>query len=94
MQDGHFEWDDVKAKSNLKDHKVDFEFARRAFDDPDAIDNLDDREDHDEDRINRLALIEGYVFFVTYVMRGERFRIISARGANRREQIEYFENRS
>ena len=92
MEDDRFAWDDTKAKRNLKDHRMSFEIARTAFDDPNAIDNLDDREDYDEERINRIASIDGVVVFVTFVLRDERIRIISARGANKREQTEYFEN--
>ncbi len=38
MQDDRFEWDDAKARANLKKHEVSFEVARRVFDDPAVID--------------------------------------------------------
>ena len=45
MRDNRFEWDDRKAASNLRDHKVSFGLARTAFDDLLAIEELDDDPD-------------------------------------------------
>ena len=91
MQDDSFEWDDVKSKANLKKHKVSFEVARGAFDDPVAIVNLDTREDYGEDRMNWTGMVGSGLLTVTYVER-DRIRIISARKANRDEQDEYNDN--
>jgi uncharacterized DUF497 family protein len=49
MQDERFEWSDAKAHGNLKKHDVSFEMARLVFDDPAALDGIDDRTDHTED---------------------------------------------
>jgi uncharacterized DUF497 family protein len=40
-----FEWDGAKAAANLAKHGISFEQARYVFDDPFAIDFVDDRED-------------------------------------------------
>ena len=42
----NFVWRPAKAARNLKEHKVSFEAAKRVFDDPFAIDEIDDREDY------------------------------------------------
>ena len=85
-----FEWDDVKAASNLRDHGVGFPQATDAFRDPFAVEWIDDREAYGEERINLLGMCEGVILHVTYTERGERTRIISARRAERHEQDDYY----
>ena len=86
MRDDRFEWDDEKARTNLADHKVSFESARLVFEDVGAVDELDDREDYGELRSNRTGLAQGRLITVTYTEREDRYRIISARKATKREQ--------
>jgi uncharacterized protein len=62
--------------------------ARLVFDDPMALDDLDEKED--EERFVRVGMANSDLLFVVYALRGVRTRIISARKANRNEQIEYF----
>ena len=50
---------------------------------------LDDRADYDEVRMVALAPIGGILYFVAFVDRGSRRRIISLRRANRREVNHY-----
>jgi uncharacterized DUF497 family protein len=88
MRDDKFEWDDRKAKLNVRDHRVTFEVARLAFDDPDSIDREDP--DPDEERYSRLCRLDDRVFVVVWTRRGKRARIISARLANKHEQEAYF----
>jgi len=88
MQDDRFEWDDAKARANLKKHEVSFEVARRVFDDPAATDELDDSDAHGEDRVIT-GMVAGSLLTVVYTVREERIRIISARKATRREQDRY-----
>jgi len=47
-----FEWDNAKASDNYANHAVSVEAAERAFNDPFAIEWLDDRFDYGEDRYN------------------------------------------
>ena len=95
MQDDTFEWDDAKAASNLRDHAVPFELARLAFDDAFGVDAVDQGQDTTEDRFILLGMVEGRLLFVSYTMRDERTRIISARKAERYELRRYHdENRS
>lgn len=92
MNDGRFQWDDVKAAANLAAHGVTFEAARDVFSDPFALDWLDDSEDYDEDRYATSGMAEGRILFVAYTMRGDAIRIISARGAEPYERKQYHEN--
>lgn len=59
-----FEWDDAKAAANLAKHGVSFEQAREAFDDPFAIDFVDDREDYGEPRLILLGMVESRLLVV------------------------------
>jgi uncharacterized protein len=89
MNDGQFQWDDVKAASNLAYHKVAFEAARSVFRDPLALDWLDESEDYGEDRFCVIGKSDGRLMFVAYTMRGEAIRIISARLAEASERRRY-----
>lgn len=94
MKDDRFEWSHAKARANLSDHKVSFEVARLVFDDPRSLEEIDDRFDCGEDRFNAIGMVKGELLTVTYTQRGDRVRIISARKAARREQINYFRQES
>jgi len=85
-----FEWDDDKAAANWRHHGVSFDQAARAIADPSALENVDDREDYGEDRINLIGMCDGVLLHVTYTERGDRIRIISARQAERHEQDHYY----
>jgi uncharacterized DUF497 family protein len=94
MQDEKFEWDDLKAASNLRDHGVSFDLAREAFSDAFAVEAIDDSQDTTEERFVLLGMVESRLLFVAYTMRGERVRIISARKAEPYERRTYHdENR-
>ncbi len=91
MSNEEFEWDEHKAAANFAKHNVTFEMARGAFSDVFAIEVLDDRERHGEARINLIGMSDGRLLVVTYAMRGEAIRIISARGAEPFERRRYHE---
>lgn len=90
MKDDAFEWDDGKATENYANHGISFELATQVFRDPFAIERLDDREDYGEDRFILVGMAGDFVLFVVYTERKERFRLISARRATKREQDDYF----
>jgi len=90
MPDKAFEWLREKAHANWRDHGVTFDQAAKAVSDHFAIEAIDDREDHGEERMNLIGMCEGVILHVTYTVRGERVRIISARRAERHEQNNYF----
>jgi uncharacterized protein len=86
-----FERDKSKAKANFRRHGVSFDFAKTAFSDPFAIERLDDREEHGEERFVIIGVAEKALLFVAYTEREERIRIISARRATQNEQDDYFQ---
>ena len=90
MNDDDFEWDARKGAINLSRHKISFEVARYVFDDPAAIEELDDREHYGEDRFNITGVVGGRVLVITYTIRS-RIRLISARMATSHEQRRYHE---
>jgi uncharacterized protein len=84
-----FEWDEDNRQAHLVKHGVDFLDVTPMFDGP-TVENVDDRFNYGETRINALGEIEGRVFVATYTWRGANRRIISARKANAREQKAYY----
>ena len=86
-----FEWDNNKAASNIRDHEgVTFAQAAAAFNDPFAVEWLDERQDYGEERSVLLGMTGGQLLYVAYSERGDNIRIISARRATRHEQDIYF----
>jgi uncharacterized protein len=94
MQDEDFEWDDAKASTNLRRHKISFREARRVFDDMFVVIDQDTSGDYGEDRFLATGIVEGLLIVVVYTERGERIRIISARKANSHEQREYYRSQT
>ncbi len=86
-----FEWDNRKAKSNLKKHGVSFEEASTVFDDDFAKMFFDEIHSDDETR----EIIVGYslnnrMLLVCFTESGhERVRIITAREPTRLERKDY-----
>jgi uncharacterized protein len=91
MRDDEFEWDDAKAAANLRKHAVGFAMARAVFRDPFAVERLDDRHQYGEERFVIIGVADGRLLTVAYTVRGDRLRIISARGAEPDEQRQYHE---
>ena len=91
MDNGAFQWDDVKAARNYAKHGVTFESARAVFKDAFAIEQIDDRVDYGEERFSITGMAHGRLLFVAYTMRGEAVRLITARAAEPWEQREYHE---
>jgi uncharacterized DUF497 family protein len=89
MKDNFFEWDDSKAASNWRDHGVTFEMAREGFKDIFAIEWTDYGHDDTEERFGMLAMAEHRLLFISYTLRSNRVRIISARSAEPHERRRY-----
>ena len=83
------EWDDVKAEINRKKHDVTFEMAARVFLDEFLIDYYDEEHSDDEERIKVIGKV-AKVLVVICTERGEKYRLISARLANKREEDIYY----
>ena len=93
-EDDAFEWDDVKAHSNLVKHGISFEAGRRVFDDAFALGRDDVGDTGDEVRYVLIGMVNGVLLTTVYTERGERTRIISARKATRHEQREYYRSQT
>jgi uncharacterized protein len=86
MQDEDFEWDDAKGSQNFASHGVSFEAARLAFSDVFGVVREDRRLNYGEERFVLLGMVQERLLAVSYTMRGERVRIISARFAEPQER--------
>ncbi len=71
---GDFEWDDVKAKSNLAKHGVAFEEAVHAMKDPLSLDFEDLVEPANLTTL--AATPDGRILYIVSTERDERLRII------------------
>jgi uncharacterized DUF497 family protein len=86
-----YEWDNGKAAENLRKHGVDFTDAIAALEDPNRVDEIDDRFVYGEERTQVVGIAHGKVLFVVMTLPGEdTCRIISARMATRHEQDRYY----
>jgi len=91
----NFEWDPVKAKSNLKKHRISFEEASEIFLDPLQLSMPDIDHSEQEERWITLGNTKDHQLrlvvhtFITYHQEQVTVRIISARPATRHEQRQY-----
>jgi uncharacterized DUF497 family protein len=88
-----FEWDEDKAASNQKKHRVTFEEAATVFADPLAA--IFDDEAHSEEEQREIIIghsDENRLLLVSFTERAGAVRIISARRATKKERQDYEEN--
>jgi len=92
-----FEWDNFKARANLKKHKISFEEAKTIFNDPFLVTYLDDEHSDDENRFISIGLsLNSRVLLVVHTEHEEQIdtiliRIISCRKATPLERSIYEE---
>lgn len=85
-----YQWDRNKALSNLNKHGIDFADAVAVFSDELAITIFDDR--FEEERFITIGIdFFSRILVVVYTMRGNEIRLISARKASKKEQLQYEE---
>lgn len=86
----HFEWDSIKAESNIKDHGISFETACEVFFDP-FVKFLNEEEIEGELRESIVGMTNTWqILYVVHTIReGDSFRIISARRVTSRERNVY-----
>lgn len=88
-----FEWDEVKAASNLRKHAIQFNEAIAVFDDPYCL-TVQDRIEQGEQRWQTIGMVKGcLLLLVAHTVHDDdaeiMIRIISARRANQRERRRY-----
>ena len=89
-----FDWDDRKAASNLRKHRISFEASITAFDDPFALIAADrSHSTANEERQWLIGESDVGVLVVVFTIRhpGNVYRLISARPASRKERFRYEE---
>src|SRR4051812_2847536 len=91
-----FEWDDVKARKNLREHGISFREASLAFDDPNAIKGDDEKHSDDEPRQWLLGMSpRNRILLIVFTERQEgTIRLISARKATFEERELYEDEKS
>lgn len=84
------EWDENKAVSNLRKHKVSFAEAQTVFDDPMAATENDPDHSIEERRFITIGIsVAGRLLIVSHTFEPETVRIISARKPTRGERESY-----
>jgi uncharacterized DUF497 family protein len=92
--DRFFEWDEQKAETNFRKHRITFTDAVRVFDDPLAVTDQD-RIENGEQRWQTVGMVDGYLLLlVAHTLRFEDagievVRIISSRRVDRAERKRY-----
>jgi uncharacterized DUF497 family protein len=87
-----FEWDEEKAKANLKKHRVDFDEATTVFTDPFSVTIHDPDHSADEKRYIDIGRSDkGRLLVVVYTERGSNIRLVSCRKAAPSERKLYEE---
>lgn len=86
-----YQWDKIKAVSNLQKHGIEFADAVSVFSDELAITIPDNR--FDEERFVTIGMDAfGRILVIVFTWRSEDIRLISARLAERRERKQYEED--
>ena len=84
-----YEYDEMKSKSNLQKHGIDFEQAKALWNDDRMIEIKTAYED--ETRFINIGKIGTKFYTVVTTYRGDKIRIISAR-RSRKKEIEVYES--
>ena len=88
-----YEWDQDKAKINLRKHQVSFQEGATVFNDPLVATQLDPDHSRDEQRFIAIGRsVRGQVLVVVFTERGNKIRLISCRKATPRERKVYEED--
>lgn len=92
-----FEWDENKAESNWRKHRIEFTMAMQVFSDPYRVVKYDAAHGNGEERWQTIGMVASapMVLMVVYTERdseGEVIRLISARKANKDEHRTYGKN--
>ncbi len=88
-----FEWDDVKAERNRRNHGVSFDETQTVFIDYLSVMKPDVEHSNTEERLLIIGTShKNRVIVVSYTERGDIIRLISARKATRHERKQYEED--
>lgn len=92
------EWDETKARANVRKHGISFEVAARVFADPLAV-SVQNRIESGEHRWQTVGMVGGHLLVlvahtVLHNEDTEVIRIISARRADKQERKHYEQKNS
>lgn len=88
-----FEWDQEKAKQNIKKHDISFDEASSVFGDVLSLTIYDPVHSEKEDRFILIGnSFKNQIIVIAHTERGDKIRIISARKATKRERMQYEKN--
>ena len=82
-------WDEVKRKSNLRKHGLDFRDAYLVYENPNKCTYDASREDEYRLMDVALAVIRGRLLTLVYSETDDQVRVISFRNASREERKQY-----
>ena len=89
----NYEWDTTKNLKNIEKHKVSFEQAVSALEDPHRLFLYDEAHSQNDDRYIVIGNAEGRILFVSEAEIDEgTTRVISARRAKKKEMEAYYGN--
>lgn len=83
-----FEWDEQKSQQCRLDRGFDFSLIEQ-FDFHNAVIHEDKRQDYGERRFRAFGFINGVLYAVAFVLRGQNIRIISMRRMHKKEGVRY-----
>ena len=87
-----FEWDEIKARENLKKHKVSFDEGKTIFNGPLLLTFPDTDNSETEDRYVNIGLsVKNRILVLIHAERQGKIRIISCRKATAHERRHYEE---
>ncbi len=84
-----FEWDDNKNQLNITKHGIDFNDAKRVFEDNKRLSSEDNRKNYGEKRWITIGKLKSVLIVVVYTHKTDVIRIISARLASKKEREKY-----
>ena len=85
------QYDEAKNQKNIRKHGISFIEAEAAITDPLSIHLYDEAHSGSEDRWLAIGNSDGKKLVISFTVRGEEHRIISARKATRIEEKVYFQ---
>ncbi|MBW4596040.1 MAG: BrnT family toxin [Brasilonema angustatum HA4187-MV1] len=90
-----FEWDSIKAETNLHKHGISFQDAIKVFLDECRLEEDSTRPEHGEKRLKVIGMIdEALIVAVVYTQRNGRTHIISAPRARKDEPERYSQSQT
>jgi uncharacterized DUF497 family protein len=84
-----FDWDPEMDRKNRQNHRFSLSAGKKVFEDPNRLDEYDDRE-YDEERWVAIGRVGPVIAYVVYTDRGYVRQLISVRKATADEQARYF----